>query len=447
MNTAKTALTAFCGGLISVAGFLLCLSRIDISGLTFTIQHRMRQNDVSIDFEAMYPGKCVIRDFEDLRRSSIVYTLPNGSSPCYRENGTLFSNIAMNDTSGLFDEVLKYSMRSLSVSMPWYLGKIYIVTPLHLPRWLDLKYPRIELINQDDLLPGVDSTVIEQYLHRIPGLSDVYIHLKGDFLFLNATHPHDLFTCKGGIRSLVFAADLLSQTHSETQLKFWSNSTISTQMEVAKRWGPSRELYTLKHGPRIYSRRAIDRVHDIFGDFLRQIRHQVYEGEDMILPQLHHHYMIHQGSQELQIDFELLSPEMWMNYKLIYASSGKHIEEEKTQSLSHVFLALEDNYDRVAATSLMAALYPHKVEMELPDDVPPDSHPADCNVTREVLETYFKKMGISSKVRDLRETVIFLFRTIQRALVTSIGLLILYIFFLIFVQLGGVTIKQPRLKA
>jgi Stealth protein CR2, conserved region 2 len=45
------------------------------------------------------------------------------------------------------DEI-RFSLRSLSMFLPWWKGDLYFVTPGHYPSWLNVSDPRIHLVHQ-----------------------------------------------------------------------------------------------------------------------------------------------------------------------------------------------------------------------------------------------------------------------------------------------------------
>ena len=122
---------------------------------------------------------------------SIVYTWVDGSDKEYRN---LRDSYSYNDVKkGLSsrdrnNNELKYSLRSIKKYMPWHKGKIFIVTPGMKPSWVS-KSSNIIWINQNDiipqnLIPTFNTNVIEFFLHKIPGLTDYFIHMNDDFFFV-----------------------------------------------------------------------------------------------------------------------------------------------------------------------------------------------------------------------------------------------------------------------
>jgi hypothetical protein len=115
--------------------------------------------------------------------------------------------IGRNDSSKVADESLfqacdelRYSLRSVETYLPW-VNRIFIVTNGERPSFLR-DHPKLTFVNHDeildpDCLPTFNSHVIESALHRIPGLSEHYIYLNDDVMFMRPCRPNDFFTASG----------------------------------------------------------------------------------------------------------------------------------------------------------------------------------------------------------------------------------------------------------
>ena len=84
---------------------------------------------------------------------------------------------------------LKYWFRGVEKFAPW-VRKIHFVTCGQKPDWLDENNPKINLVNHEDyipkqFLPCFNSSLIEIYLHRIPGLSEHFVYFNDDFFIIN----------------------------------------------------------------------------------------------------------------------------------------------------------------------------------------------------------------------------------------------------------------------
>ena len=93
------------------------------------------------------------------------------------------------------DELL-YSLRALEKFFPDH-GHIYLVTDGQSPDWLK-ESERMTLVDHRELipeasLPTFDSSNIESYIHRIPGLSERYFYFNDDVFFGAPVNVEDWF--------------------------------------------------------------------------------------------------------------------------------------------------------------------------------------------------------------------------------------------------------------
>ncbi len=100
-------------------------------------------------------------------------------------------------------DLLRYSLRSAAMFVPW-VRRVHIITRRpQVPKWLDLSNPRVNVVHHDELsdfepyLPTFNSTVIESFVHAVPGVSDHFLYLNDDFLFGAPTVPEDFLTAAG----------------------------------------------------------------------------------------------------------------------------------------------------------------------------------------------------------------------------------------------------------
>lgn len=96
---------------------------------------------------------------------------------------------------------LKYSLRSVELYAPW-IRKIFIVTDDQVPEWLDTNNPKIQIVDHTEIMPAeslpcFNSTVIEHYLHKIPGLSEHFVYSNDDMFINKPVTPADFFAEDG----------------------------------------------------------------------------------------------------------------------------------------------------------------------------------------------------------------------------------------------------------
>ena len=102
-------------------------------------------------------------------------------------------------TKGRFvsNDELKYSLRSVEKYAPW-IRNIYIVTDNQVPKWLNLKHPKVKIIDHKQILPAsarpnFNAFAIEFAIVNIPGLSEHFLYANDDMMFGDKVEPGDFF--------------------------------------------------------------------------------------------------------------------------------------------------------------------------------------------------------------------------------------------------------------
>lgn len=325
--------------------------------------------------------ECDIANYDSLRLSAIVYTWVNKSEVCYKKRRE--DNHLRPERGQDFGE-LKYSLRSLHTFASFLDGPIFIVTPGQIPAWLDRSNPRIRTIDQDDLLPkdsanlvlpNFDTNVIEQYLYKIPSLSDIFLHMNDDYLYVKSISPHRLFTCGGGIR---FLSEMDSIRHvTEPHRSVWLSSVRKTVALTDAHYGGQHVYNFIKHAPYVYSREAFGNLHTKFGKILNQtLSHQERNASDVNIPLLHHIYMQEEGSKLLNIPYEWNPILESDDYKYLRGSEmsqqqlERYLESILDNRVPEVLLALNDAFDNDETSRIiqkfMQQLLPKPAPWELP---------------------------------------------------------------------------------
>ncbi|NLH82922.1 MAG: hypothetical protein GX458_19065 [Phyllobacteriaceae bacterium] len=146
----------------------------------------------------------------DLEPIDLVYLWVDGSDPDFRrlKRAHLVGEAGRLDDAELSgDEArylqmgeIAYSVRSARRFAPWIRTVFVVVKPGQKPP-LDLDDPSIRLVEEPDILPAeilptFASPSIEPFVHRIPGLSEVFVYANDDFLFWRPT-PRAYFYADG----------------------------------------------------------------------------------------------------------------------------------------------------------------------------------------------------------------------------------------------------------
>lgn len=90
----------------------------------------------------------------------------------------------------------QYWFRAVEKYAPW-VNKIHLVTYGHIPEWLNVNHPKLNIVKHEDFipeeyLPTFNSNVLELNLDRISGISKQFVNFNDD-LFLNSEVKKDDF--------------------------------------------------------------------------------------------------------------------------------------------------------------------------------------------------------------------------------------------------------------
>lgn len=137
----------------------------------------------------------------------LVYLWVNGNDPQWRAKHDAVTGRTQIqkslDGKGRYAEngELKYSLRSIEMYAPW-IRKIFIVTDNQRPEWLDTSHPKIQIVDHTEImpkesLPCFNSSVIEHFLPRIPGLAEHFLFANDDMLLNRPVTPSTFFAPDG----------------------------------------------------------------------------------------------------------------------------------------------------------------------------------------------------------------------------------------------------------
>jgi len=152
----------------------------------------------------------------------LVYLWVDGSDPDWLAKKQLVTGKEIDhsevNNKGRYanNDELRYSLRSVERYLPW-VRRIFIVTDDQFPEWLERDHPKISVIDHREILPEealpcFNSSVIEYFLYRIPGLADRFLFANDDMFFNKALLP-DYFFSKEGIPYVRLKRKLLRRWH------------------------------------------------------------------------------------------------------------------------------------------------------------------------------------------------------------------------------------------
>ncbi|MDE5610892.1 MAG: Stealth CR1 domain-containing protein [Odoribacter sp.] len=143
----------------------------------------------------------------DQQPIDLVYLWVDGNDPNWqaKRNQTIgvtdeHSSVNCDGRYANHDE-LRYSLRSAELFAPW-IHRIFIVTDNQVPEWLNTSNPKIRIVDHTEILPSealpcFNSSVIEHFIWRIPGLSERFLYANDDMYFGKPVNPEDFFAADG----------------------------------------------------------------------------------------------------------------------------------------------------------------------------------------------------------------------------------------------------------
>lgn len=183
----------------------------------------------------------------------MVYLWCDGSEPAFRKRRTKYQEhsaqkdnfLSTGDVRFFDNDELKYSLRSLEKNAPW-IRHIYIVTDRQIPNWINLKSPKITIIDHSvvlpkELIPCFNSSVIERYIAFIPGLSEYFLYGNDDTFFGEPVKPDFFFKDRLPIVRLYYLNNNKQRYHIEElktlkkQKKIWEKTVVNAWELLAKK--------------------------------------------------------------------------------------------------------------------------------------------------------------------------------------------------------------------
>ncbi len=182
----------------------------------------------------------------------LIYMWVDGHDPKWREKkcaytGKISDNTETNNIGRyVSNDELRYSLRSVEKYVPW-IRKIFIVTDDQKPEWLNTSHPKVQVIDHKDIMPAeilpcFNSTVIEYFLYRIPGLAEHFLLANDDFFFNKPITP-DFFFGEDGNPIVRLKRKILGKLHFRLkplvgkQLGQYASKVFEGALLVEKKWG------------------------------------------------------------------------------------------------------------------------------------------------------------------------------------------------------------------
>jgi len=127
----------------------------------------------------------------------IVITYVNGADPQWQRSYSDYTHKPLITKRYRDWGTLKYLLRAIEKNLPFIENVFLVVSSMsQVPEWASsgLKVITHDMIIPKDYLPTFNSTSIEMFLHRIPGLSEEYIYFNDDIFPVRPCSETDFFT-------------------------------------------------------------------------------------------------------------------------------------------------------------------------------------------------------------------------------------------------------------
>lgn len=284
-------------------------------------------------------------------KMDVVITHVNGSSPGFQEAFENTKKLHYNPEINTIDSIssnrfndngeLKYVLRSIAKNMSW-VRNIYLVIDEYteVPTWMkNVKVIRHKEIFQEysNHLPTYNSSVIESFLHRIPGLSEPFIYMNNDWFVCKPIKTTDLYI--DGKLAIFYDtknSPIGIPTVKETEFNcYWKNSN---KILDAKFGTHHRKL--LHHAPFVISKKIINTLWKEYPIQLsKSITSRFRSIHSLNLTSLHPYYAFHKGKTFTPNDIKC---------EFLYCSELKDI----TKDMPH-FLCINDNrYENTSCSTI-----------------------------------------------------------------------------------------------
>lgn len=196
-----------------------------------------------------------------LEQIPIVYLWVDGSDKEYKKRYSLLVNSRNRD-----NDDLKYSLRSLETYMPWWKGKLYIVTDNQCPSWLMLD-DNIIIVDHKDIipekfLPTFNSHFIQRYVHNIDGIEDNFLLFDDDFILNDSLRPEDFI--KDSILINKFNDGIISLNKLNIKSNLWKASVYQTMNILKDKLNDNFDKLYLNHSPYVLSKKSIIECNELF---------------------------------------------------------------------------------------------------------------------------------------------------------------------------------------
>jgi hypothetical protein len=341
----------------------------------YTVRHGWYENRLAPKTYAAPPA--VVETMQYGKPIDVVYTWVDGGDPDWLERkraaqertGDKLHPHSLDRSRFDSRDDLRYSIRSVVNYMPW-VRNIFIVTDRQSPDWLQ-QTDRVRLVDHRDIfpsdatLPTFNSHAIESVLHRIEGLSEIFLYMNDDFFVRRPTRANT-FVAPNGITSVFLSATHIPVGPVERRHKASEWGAMNASNALKERLGEGI-AYLLRHAPYAISRSGMAAFEEEFAGVFAEVRKAQFRSNRDIAPISGYlHYAIWTGRaipRDSAYGYVDLSSPSWRRQLRVMDDPAKAVffclndaESEQSQSM------LREQKDFIR--QWLSKQYPSKVECE-----------------------------------------------------------------------------------
>ncbi len=285
----------------------------------------------------------------------VVYTWVDGSDAKFLTDFNRYHALEVNGNDPFVggkrrfrdNDELRYSLRSIETNAPW-INRVFLVTCGQTPSWLNLKHPRLQLVNHTEIfpdlshLPTFNSLGIEAHLHRIHGLSKNFLYFNDDMFLGRPVNRSDFLQDNAiqKIRVEWWTLPQLEEGDLPARVRAFNHRLLKQQFG-------NYDFFSIAHVPCFYNRQRIGEVQKIWpNEFAIASSTRFRTTKAAQLHVLYAHYQIANKRAEYVLELK-------ENYQFI---AFKHPLEETIKSLNEIrelrpmFFAINDDWDGLCET-------------------------------------------------------------------------------------------------
>ncbi|MBY3347972.1 stealth conserved region 3 domain-containing protein [Rhizobium laguerreae] len=209
------------------------------------------------------------QSFIELEKMAVAEEIANGR--------TVVTEAARHRDNG----ELKYVIRSVFYNLPW-VRRIYVVTNGQKPTSVRFDAEKLVHVQHADIfpdcsvLPSFNTFAIESCVHRIPGLSNVFLRFSDDFFVGRPASRNDVLGDRGSGR-FVFQGKVQVEPTTPYQMQISSNAALFERVTGR------RPLINFGHAPQPRDRQVFEAFTDTFSESIDRTRRSRFRSKDDII--------------------------------------------------------------------------------------------------------------------------------------------------------------------